>query len=368
LDAVEPALEPCLHCGHAVPAGHFCGNCGAHLSSTGGRARVHHFAASPGEHVFRMAVVSTLFPHLPSRHAHLFRETFVGGVLGVVVLCAVQLYTPALLLAAALLPVLYVLYLYEVDVWEDTVPVVMAATFGVGSLLGVGFSLGFGHAGVHGVGLEGVVLPVVAQLCMVAGPLLLLGARKFDEALDGLSMGVASALGFTLASVVAEYWDTITAPLVGPASISTDQIANILRAAVIAGVVNASTTAILTARIWLWRHGRSRRRHDHTLLRLPAALAVAFGFQIGLGLASYFLSPLLLVVVVWALGAALLLVWMRVTVHHALLEEGEPFVVGAPGACAECHHLVPAMTFCPVCGSARSAAPKHSRPAAGARA
>ncbi|HEV2368674.1 MAG TPA: zinc ribbon domain-containing protein, partial [Acidimicrobiales bacterium] len=286
-DGVPPAPGRCPYCGEVVPDGAFCGNCGAHLSDIRGRHRVHHFAASPGEHVIRMSVVTTLFPHLPHRHAHLFRETFVAGVLGIVVLSAVQLYAPALLLAAALLPVLYLLYLYEVEVWEDAVLVVLAATFGVGGLLGVGFSLGFGHAALHGFWLRGVVLPVVAQVCMVVGPLLLLGSRRLDEALDGLSLGVVSALGFTLASVVSEYWNTISAPLIGPASTSTEEIANILRAAVIAGVVNASTTGILTTAIWLRRHSRSRRRHDHALLRPPAALLIAFGFQIALGLTSY---------------------------------------------------------------------------------
>jgi hypothetical protein len=314
-----------------------------------------------------MAIVSTLFPHLPRRHAHLFRETFIAGLLGIVILSAVRLYTPALLLAAVLLPVLYLVYLYEVEVWEDQLPMVLAATFGIGGLLGVGYSLGFGHAtSVHGAGFDGVLLPVVAQLCMVVGPLLLLGARRFDEALDGLSFGVASALGFTLASVIAEYWHSLTVPLVGAASISTGQVTNIVRAGVIAGVVNASTTGILVTSIWLLRHGRSRRRHDHVLLRLPAALAVAFGFQIGLGLTSYFLSPLLLVVIVWAVGAAMLLIWLRITIHHALLEEGEAFVVGPARPCPECHRLVPTMTFCPECGVARSAAPKHSHPVAGA--
>jgi RNA polymerase subunit RPABC4/transcription elongation factor Spt4 len=360
---VAPAAESCPHCGELVPVGTFCGNCGAHLTDTWGRARPQHYAASPSEHVLRMAIITTLFPHLPRRHAHLFRETFIVGVFGIVVLSALRLYAPALLLASALLPALYLIYLYEVEVWEDAVGVVLMATFGLGALLGIGYSLGFGHApAVHGVGFEAILLPVVAQLCMVAGPLLLLGMRKFDEALDGLSFGVFAALGFTLASVIAEYWNAITSPLVGSASVSTEQITNILRAAVIGAVVNASTTGILTARIWLSRHGRSRKRHDHVVLRLPAALVVAFAFQIGLGLTSYFLSSLLLVVIVWAIGAAMLVVWLRVTVHHALLEEGGLFVVGPPSPCAECHHLVPTMLFCPVCGAARSAAPKHSRP------
>jgi RsiW-degrading membrane proteinase PrsW (M82 family) len=320
-----------------------------------------------------MTVVSTLFPHLPSRHAHLFRETLGAGVLIVVLLGALRLYTPALLAAALLLPVLYILYLYEVEVYETEPWKVLLATFGVGAAFGVGYTLGFGHvvsATLNGTKqgplFNGVLLPVLAQVVMLVGPLMLLSRPQLDEALDGLTFGVSSALGFTLAAVIAGYWDTLTAPLLGAASISTEEIAGVFRAAILAGLVNAATTGTVAASLWLSHHGHSRRRHDHVLLGLPAAVLVAFGAQVALGLVSYFVTSLLLVVVLWAIAAAVLLVWVRVCVHHALLEEGAEHNIGELSACSECHRLVPAMYFCPACGVARSAAPKHGRPQAGA--
>jgi hypothetical protein len=129
--------------------------------------------------------------------------------------------------------------------------------------------------------------------------------------------------------------------------------------------VNAATTGIITTSLWLRHHGRSRKRHDHLVLRLPAAVAVAFGFQVILGVATYFATSLLLVVIIWVIASALLMEWVRVTVHHALLEEGMEHVIGEPSACPECHLLVPTMCFCPACGAARSAAPKHTRPLTG---
>jgi hypothetical protein len=81
--------------------------------------------------------------------------------------------------------------------------------------------------------------------------------------------------------------------------------------------------------------------------------------QVGLGLASYFIRDLLLLVVVWSAVAALLLVWLRVVLHHVLLDEGGAHRIGAPSVCAECHHVVPTMLFCPSCGAVRSAEPKH---------
>jgi hypothetical protein len=248
---------------------------------------------------------------------------------------------------------------------------VIAGTFGIGGLLGVGFSLGFGHVvkfslngTQQGALFSGVLLPVVGQLCMLVGPFLFLRGRKTNEALDGLTFGVASALGFTAASVIAGYWHVLTAPLLGAVT-TTEQIAGIVRAAILAGVVNAAATGIICASLWLRHHGRSRKRHDHLVLRLPSAVFVAFGFQIALGLITYYVTSLLFDVILWAIGAALLLVWLRVTIHHALLEEGEEHVIGEPSACPECHHLVPTMYFCPMCGAARSAVLKPTRPAIG---
>jgi hypothetical protein len=51
--------------------------------------------------------------------------------------------------------------------------------------------------------------------------------------------------------------------------------------------------------------------------------------------------------------------YLRLVIHHALLEEGAEHEVGPVGPCPECRRLVPAMLFCPACGVARSAASKR---------
>src|ERR1700679_1360892 len=135
LEAPPNSPETCPYCDALVPAGVFCGHCGAHLADEGGRSRLHHYAASPTEHVFRMAIVTTLFPRLPRRHAHLFRETLAVGVLLVILLAALRLYTPALIAAASLLPVLYFIYLYEVEVRKAGLISNLVATFGIGGAL-----------------------------------------------------------------------------------------------------------------------------------------------------------------------------------------------------------------------------------------
>lgn len=366
--APEYSLEECPYCGELVPTGTFCGNCGAHFSDAGGRSRFNQYAAAPHEHVFRTSVISTLFPHLPRRHAHIFRETLVVGVILVVLLGALRLYTPALLAAALLLPILYILYGYEVEVYETEPVAVLLLTFGVGAALGVAYALGFDHvvkATLNGTRqgplFNAVLLPVVAQAAMLVGPVLLLPRARFYEVLDGLSFGVCSALGFTVASVITSYWHILTAPLLGNSSTSAEEIAGILRVAILAALVNASTTGTVSASLWLRRHSRSRRWHTHILLGLPAAIIVALVWQVALGFTSYYVTSLLLDVILWAIAAAALLVWVRISMHNALLEEGAEHIIGDPSACPECHRLVPTMYFCPSCGVARSAAPKPSR-------
>jgi RNA polymerase subunit RPABC4/transcription elongation factor Spt4 len=364
----EQSLVECPHCGALVPDGAYCGDCGAHLVDPDGRLRADHYAAAPNERVVKIALVSTFFPHLPQRHAHVFREALIIGVLVVVLLGAVQLYAPALLAAAVLLPVLYVLYLHEVGLYESEPVRVFGATFVVGAALGTAYTLVAAHLISGRIGgtrqgpiITAVLLPVIAQLLMLIGPLLLLARARFDETLDGLTFGVLAALGFTTAAVITGYWHVLTAPLRGAGSVSATDIAGVLRSAILAAIVNAGTTATVTASVWLQHHGLSRRRHLSVWRGVPVTVALAFGVQIALGLASYYARSLTLLLVLWAVADAVVLVWLRILIHNALLEEGSERATGAPSACPECHRLVPTMLFCPACGVARSAASKRTR-------
>jgi len=71
----------CPACQTNVPAGAFCGTCGAQLSASHGARssllRPAAYAAAPGEHVLRLSVASSLFPHLPHRSRAPFRVALV---------------------------------------------------------------------------------------------------------------------------------------------------------------------------------------------------------------------------------------------------------------------------------------------------
>jgi hypothetical protein len=323
----------------------------------------------PSEPVVHLSIITTLFPHLPHRQGGAFRWALIAGVGLVVVTAALRLFAPATAAAAILLPALYLLYLYEVEVYEDEPWLVVGATMVAGAVLGYLFSAWTGGAVSRlnitgdrngGFLLAGVVIPIVAQALMLAGPMFLFLFRsRFREPLDGLTFGAASALGFTFASTLVQFWPLITGPLVG-SDRPLDWALPLLRASILSPLVNASTTAVVTASIWLFRYDRNLARGSWQSSR-RSTLAVAFGSQILLGVLSFVVPEGLTEVAVWALASISLLLFMRLVIHQALMAEGAVHEIGPDATCPECHRVVPTMLFCPSCGVARTAATKSSR-------
>ena len=366
-DASAPAAGPplvlCPHCGSMVPAGEFCGHCGAHLTR-GTASRQHAFAAVPSEPVVHLSIVTTLFPHLPHRRGGAFRWALLAGATAVVILAALHLFAPATIAAVLLLPVLYLLYLYEVEVYESEPWLLIGATMVAGAVLGYAFTRFTGET-VGGLEISrdvgtsvlfaGVVLPIVAQALMLAGPLFLYFFRSLlREPLDGLTFGAASALGFTFAMMLTALWPLLGGPLVGSGS-PLDWALRLLNAGILIMLVNASTTSLVTASVWLQRYDlrRASRGWEASVL---ATLVVAVGAQIVLGVQSVVVPDLVLQVGIRAVAAVALLMYLRLVIHQSLLAEGAAHEIGPDATCPECHRIVPTMPFCPSCGVARAAA------------
>ena len=94
LDAVP--TEVCTRCGATVPAGNFCGCCGAEIGRVTDdrlvalRPRV--YAVAPRERVLLPLVTSTLFPQLPQIHRNPFRIGMVIMVLAVGLLLGLHVW------------------------------------------------------------------------------------------------------------------------------------------------------------------------------------------------------------------------------------------------------------------------------------
>jgi hypothetical protein len=363
-----PPLVICPHCGLTVPAGNFCGHCGAHLPSAS-TTRRHAFAAVPTERVAHLSIISTLFPHLPHRRGGAFRWALLAGGAAVLVLAALHLFAPATVAATLLLPVLYLLYLYEVEVYEDEPWLVIGATMVTGAVLGYAFTAFSGRAVslLNLTGdrenyfvLAGVAIPIVGQALMLAGPLFLYVFRgRFREPLDGLTFGAASALGFTLTSSLTKFWPALTGSLVAGGD-PVDWSLRLLQVGILVSLINASTTALVAAAVWLNRYDR-RRITKSWASSILATLIVAFGAQLVVGMLTFALPNVASEVLIRLVAALALLLYVRLVIHQALLVEGVEHEIGPDSQCPECHRIVPTMAFCPSCGAARAAASKLGR-------
>jgi RsiW-degrading membrane proteinase PrsW (M82 family) len=287
----------------------------------------------------------------------------------VVLLAVLHLFAPATAVATFLLPALYLLYLYEVEVYESEPWLVIGVTLVGGAVLGYAFTTYAGGA-VAELNLTGdtsdafllasVVTPIAAQALMLAGPLFLYLYRShFREPLDGLTFGAASALGFTLASSLTAFWPLVAGPLFGSGP-ALDWALRLLQAGILVALINASTTGLITASVWLHRYDL-RRSKGAWYASILTTLVIAVGSQLVLAMLSFVVPDLLTQVLVRVVAAIALLFYLRLVIHESLMAEGAIHEIGPDAPCLECHRVVPTMLYCPHCGVNRAAAPKHAR-------
>jgi hypothetical protein len=323
--------------------------------------------------VTRVALFSTLLPQLPAADLDAFRISFGGGLIALVVLVAIGAFPVALVGAAVLVPALVLIYVYSVDVYEDTPLPVLALTIVWGAAWGIGFGVAldalsattprFGGTGLGGSQVAellalGVVVPILATAVMIAGPLLLLRDRRFNDVVDGATFGVASAVAFVGAQVIA---GSIGLFADGPTPLGEPLpwVARILSIAVALPVVAAGAIGSAVGAFWLRYRAPVRDRAALGLAGRPAvACLLAAGLLIATALAAYLPGPIVNVVVQLALAAVALL-WLRRVLHLGLLEEAYEIEEGGEVVCANCGHLTQRHTFCGNCGISLHALPKR---------
>jgi hypothetical protein len=328
---------------------------------------MHRYAAHPAEHVLQPSVFTTLFPHLGHHKIHEFRWAFAVGLAGILVLYLAGLITAAILVAVFLVPVLYLIYLYEAQVYRDEPAVVLGFTIGGGILVGivvtvverivynpfldVGNPLRSAGIGIGGLLFLGLVVPIVQEVLKPLPALFLPNRGDFPETIDGLVFGIASGLGFGLAESLIGFSSVLTGlpALVAPAN----WIYDLASLAVFQPLLQGSATGMIVATVWRYRRGRlSGREIGGVAMAVVAHIAFAGGTQV---LKDAAVSQLL--VLIWqAVVVGALLVYIRYLLHHALLEEAAHMGF-AETMCPNCHMHIVASGFCPNCGGALTAAP-----------
>jgi hypothetical protein len=365
----------CDHCSHDVPDGVFCTRCGAHQGTTqesgNAKTREHRYAAHPGEHVAQPSVITTLFPHLGHHKIHEFRWAFIAGLAGVLVLYLAGLITAAILVAAFLVPVLYLIYLYEAQVYRDEPAIVLGFTIGGGIVAGIVFTVferfvynpfqystnPLSNAGVNigGLLLLGLLFPIVQEALKPLPAFFLPNRRDFPETVDGLVFGVASGLGFSLAEALIGFSSVITSL---PAHVEPGNwIYELTTLAVFLPLLQGSTTGMIVATIWRYRRGRLGRREIGSVVM---AVVAHIAFSAGTELMKQTSVNALFILIWQAAIVGAVLIYIRYLLHHALLEEAAHMGF-AETVCPSCHMHIVASGFCPNCGMALTAAPNAVR-------
>jgi RsiW-degrading membrane proteinase PrsW (M82 family) len=359
-------MTPCEHCGRETPDEAFCTWCGARRGSEvdDPRTRRKDFAAQSGEHVTQPSVITTLLPHLPRHRVHEFRWALIGGIAVVVALVGAGLIVAAILASAVLVPTLYLVYLYEAQVYRDEPASVVGFTIVAGVVLGVIVGIIVKivepvRLSPHGIPVSYVLVTTLAlplvQEVLKPLPVLALramdGQRKFSETIDGLTFGVAAGLGFAAAGTIVQFSNVISQEPVRTSA--SDWLGPILSAAVLVPLIQGTCTGIICA--VLWRPGRLNK--PLYLIGIPLAL----GGHVLFSLVSQVLTDAdvswFTVLFFEAAVVAVMLVYIRHVVHDALLDEAKDFGFQVV-TCSHCRHTVGAAAFCPLCGGAISAGPR----------
>lgn len=390
------ALRRCANCGQEVPDSRFCIRCGHELeggesalsrisrvpgasavgrgmsgvlkidpASLSGVRRA--FAAAPNESVLRPTIVSTIFPQLPHPSMATFRICLGLGLGTVLMLGLAGLYPVALIAAAVLLPLLVVVYMFDVNVFEDLPLLVVCTTVVWGIAAGVVTALlakrisptgSEVFVGGHGslIVTRGILIPLLSGVLILIGPLWMLRYPKYSTVLDGATFAAASAAAFSGAEVIVQALSVLGHGLRPPGSV-VPWLVQLALIAIALPLVTMSAMAAVAGAIWL--SYRAPIRDRRALGRLGSLFLV-----VPLGAAFLIVSAL--VQILLPSGAALAIIsvlavigllWLRQVIHVGLLEEALLIEDAPVITCANCGHRTRQGTFCESCGIALAALP-----------
>ncbi len=381
--------EPVTGLPVAPPGARFDPVTGAELGA-GGSERRDAFALQPGEPVASFNLVTSLMPLASGSAPQTYRWALGIGLLIPVLAGALGYLAFAFVAAAIVVPAIYVVYMYDVNEWEDQPLPVVLGTVVTAAALGVGFTFlwhkgllgdeigpvdfGQGAGGVRWTSLLVLVLlvPIVSEILKQVGPLFLASRPQFDDMIDGLTFGVAAGASFAAAETIVvnrslfSSFGSIDSPNSG------FWVSLILSAAIVKPIVYGAATGIAVAAYSGLGRGFDGFKPGY-LRGLGEALLANILFQAGLFMASRVEGTTGAVIgLVWgALIAAVLVVRLRYLLHFAVLEAalegantGTTLKDAAKGTayCPSCEMpLLEGANFCVVCGTATRAGNKATR-------
>lgn len=331
----------------------------------------------PDEPVASFALVSTIMPRGVVARPNTYRLA-LEITLALVALTAIVGAVPiAVMIAAFAVPVVYIVYLYDVNLWEDEPVTVTGAAFALTLVLSIGWTIawlalnggavfprlatGLGGPTILGFLVAGVLAPVVGEIIRQAGPLFLASRPKFDDLMDGLTFGVISGVAYATGDTLVKHWPLIT----GGFSSGNDGgsgLALLVLEGFIKPLVLGTATGIACAEFSGLGEGYDgfTNRYFRGLGEAMLASVLYFG---GTYLLSFVPNPVVGTVLSILYGLvllAVLLIRVRTVLHKGLLEaalesQARNAGVGPDGTlkfCSRCEMpLLPNAAFCGNCGT-----------------
>lgn len=376
---------PCPRCRADLPdAAHYCHVCGQDVRS-GDVARRRSFAVKPDEPVVSFALVSTIMPRGANSRPGTYRVAFTITLVGALLAAIFGALPIAVMLAAFAIPIIYIVYLYDVNLWEDEPIAVTVMAFVLTAVLGalwtvawlamrgpaiaVGLPDGGGASPpLLGFLLTAILVPIVGEIIRQIGPVYLASRPKFDDLMDGLTFGIISGVGYATADTLVKQWGLLTSGFVGSQDAAT-WASLIFLEGFVKPLVMGTATGIACAEFSGLGEG-----YDGFTPRYYRGVAEAIGYNIlysaGTYLFSFLGNPVLgfFISILWGLLIlAVLIIRVRSALHHGLMEavlehKARAAGVGPTGQlsfCAACEMpLLPDAAFCSACGQATRTAAK----------
>jgi RsiW-degrading membrane proteinase PrsW (M82 family) len=347
------------------------------------------YAAKPDEPVASFKLVSTIMPQGAGRQPYTYRVALGIALALTVITAALGALPVAIMIAAFAIPIVYILYLYDVNLWEDEPVPVVAAAFVVTGVLAAVFTwlwsnklgLSIELTGENAAGPSGrdlvilmLLVPVVSELIRQIGPLYLASRPRYDDLMDGLTFGVVAGVGFACFETLVLHWSWISGGFASPGSSTATWVSVVLLQGFVKPLIYGSATGLAVAEF----SGLGEKYDGFTprwVAGLLQAMLVNALFQGGVYLLSFVggrSSAIGAILgVVWGLvllGALIILV--RTVLHKGLLEAalesaargGSNHASGELAFCSRCEMpLLPHSDFCSACGSSVRAVPKSDR-------
>lgn len=372
----DVTTRECPACQETVPAATFCGNCGADLAAPVTRwsvlLRPRVYATAHRERILTPRVSSSYLPRLPGPMRRPFRIGLITVLIAMIVLALIDLNGPLGVTATIGWPLIFLIYVWQSDVFRDIparimlVAMVLGIASGVGWWLVAGKVLASSYGVTTGAGLLLAQVLNVGFLISLGGTALMLLPALISrlipvptrEALDGFVIATFGALWYETAATT-----TVVAPQFAEGLINEQSTSRMLQDSLTYGVVDPLTVTaaggLLGLVLWFTPRPGPNGKRARKVLILCSALGIVLYLSVW-GVESLGLPPF--VDLGLKLGLALLaLVLVRCGIQVALLHEAPDLSTGAPILCVHCERVVPDMAFCPACGAAARASSRTSR-------